>query len=300
MSVKEAVSSKARGHVAPTASTQRASAPRHHELGNGRLPRARREQRFAEARAAMEARVTLWLEQNDPEVFFDHVSHRRRIERILELLREVNGRVLDVGPFAGIVAERLIAQGNKDVFGLDSHEGALRIAAKRGVLPVLADIEDEGVCCDDNTFDAAVMGDVLGYFVDPDFVMSEVYRVLKPGATVVLTVPNLVSLGNRLLALLGSGPYEMDIRPFGGGYQRCYTMGSLRALLKKHAFEVVSMETNFVHLPLHRLPVTRRLFGAKNGAQRHRFLYCHWAARVAPGLGEDMIVLARKGVGSAA
>jgi SAM-dependent methyltransferase len=298
MNTKQAVSSVAPSNGAAT--TTRPAAPQLQLVGQGVSTRPRREERFIEAEAAMHARMTRWLEQNDADVYFSHVSHRRRIERILEMLRDVKGRVLDVGPFTGVVAGRVIAQGDKEVFGIDSNEAALRHAAKRGVLPVLADVEDEGISCEDNTFDAAMMADVMGYFIDPDFVVSEVYRVLKPGAKLVLTVPNLVSLGNRLLALLGSGPYEMDIRPFGGGYQRGYTMGALRTLLTMHKFEVVSMETNFVHLPLHRLPVTGRFFRAEPGARRNRFLYWHWAARVAPRLGEDMIVLARKPIGSAA
>jgi len=53
------------------------------------------------------------------------------------------------------------------------------------------------------------------------------------------------------------------------------------------------MESNFIHLPLYRLPVTHRLFRAVDGTQK-RWLYCHWLARVFPKLGEDIIVLARK------
>ena len=259
-----------------------------------RRPHLRREQRFAEARQRMSERITHWLENDDHESYFHHVGHRRRMERVLELMRDVQGKVLDVGPFTGVLSERIIAQGGKELYGIDLHEGSLRMAAQRGVIPTLADIEDDGVDFEDQTFDAAVMGDVMGYFLDPDFVMREIHRVLKSGAKFVLTVPNLASIGNRILAVFGHTPYEMDIRPFGGGYQRLYTFKSLRNLLTSNGFDVVSMEANLVHWPLHRLPVTHRLFNAKAGARRGRLMYWHWLGRVLPKWGEDMIVQARK------
>ncbi len=238
--------------------------------------------------------MTNWLEQNDPDVYFGHVTHTRRIQRMLEMLEDVSGKVIDIGPFAGVLSEKIIAQGNKEVYGVDAHEDALRMAARRGVLPVVADVEDEGIGCEDETFDAAVMGDVLGYILDPDFVLGEIRRVLKPGAKFVLSVPNLVSLGNRLLALLGSGPYDVDVRPYGGGYQRSYTRGSLQLILEANGFIVERLEANHVHLPLYRMPLTARFFGAPSGISRPRWLYCHWLARILPQLGEDFIVLARK------
>ena len=256
--------------------------------------RPRREQRYVEARRQMQERVTHWIECSNPEALFSHISHRRRMARILDLLRDVTGRVLDVGPFIGILSERIIAQGGKEVYGIDAHEAALKLAAKRGVVPVLADVEDEGVPFQDGWFDGAVMGDVLGYLMDANFVLGEIHRVLKPGAKFVLTAPNLVSVGNRLLALLGHGPYDLDVRPFGGGYQRYYTFDSVRMILQSRGFEVVSIETNHVHWPLHRLPLTHHLFDAKVGSKRGRMLYWHWLARLWPRLGEDMIVLARK------
>jgi len=270
------------------------SAARHHRAHAETPAKSPRELRLAQAKAKLHERTTRWLEHNDPEVYFNHVSHARRIARILEMTKDIQGRIVDVGPFAGVLAERIIAQGGKEIYGVESHEAALRLATRRGVLPVLADVEEEGITSPDDTFDAAIMGDVLSYFMDPDYVLSEIHRVLKPGAKFILSVPNLASLGNRLLAVLGHIPYDMDVRPFGGGYQRYYTMASLRTLLMESDFEVVSMETNFVHLPLQRLPLTWRFMKAEPGATRHRFLYWHWLARVMPRLGEDVLVLARK------
>lgn len=246
----------------------------------------------------MHEHVSRWLEHNDPDAFFNRVSHRWRTKRILEFTRDIEGRIIDVGPFAGVLAAQVIAQGGKEIFGMDAHEGALRLAARRGVLPVLADIEEDGIGCPDASFDAAIMGDVLGYILDPDYVISELHRVLKPGAALILSVPNLASLGNRLLALFGHAPYDMDIRPFGGGYQRYYTIAMLKQLLREHKFDVVSAETNYVHLPLYRLPITHRLFRSVDGTQV-RWLYWHWLARVLPKLGEDIVLLARKSAAKA-
>lgn len=254
--------------------------------------RSKRIERFADAKARLDDKITRWLEHNDPDAFFGHVSHRKRMERILEMTRDIQGRIVDIGPFAGVLSQRIIAQGGKEIYGIDSHEAALRLAARRGVLPVLADIEEEGVGSEDNSFDAAIMGDVLGYVLDPDFVIGDIYRALKPGAKFILSVPNLASLGNRILMSLGHVPYDMDVRPYGGGYQRYYTFATLRELLTKHGFEIVSMEASYVHLPLYRLPVLWRLF--KSGDGQKRWMYWHWLAKVAPKLGEHVLVLARK------
>lgn len=42
---------------------------------------------------------------------------------------------------------------------------------------------------EDNSFDRCICIEVLEHTIDPDLLLSEIYRVLKPGGSVMLTVP---------------------------------------------------------------------------------------------------------------
>ena len=135
--------------------------------------------------------------------------HRRRnfvwggAERIEPLRRAIGGpgrRVLDLGCRDGALT-RLFALEN-DVVGLDVDREALAEAAKLGIETVWADAE-EGLPFDDETFDVVVLGELLEHCREPQLVVDEAARVLRPGGTLAGSVPNAYRLKNRLRFLVG-------------------------------------------------------------------------------------------------
>lgn len=249
-------------------------------------------------KAALIEKHDRWLAENDATQLYQHVTQAWRIERILDSTREIRGRVLDLGCFDGFVAEKILQQGGKEVIGMDRLEKGLERAVARGIQTRLADLDDITIDFPDHHFDCVVAAGVLCNLYDPDAAMEEIRRVLRPGGKLIVTLPNLASLSNRTLMLLGSPPYSLEVRPSEGGYWRYFTFGTLRKLLQDHRFLVKRMESNCVAWPLIYLSFSRRwlrkLFPSKPPWKRHRLLFSRSLARILPELGEQIVALAER------
>jgi 2-polyprenyl-3-methyl-5-hydroxy-6-metoxy-1,4-benzoquinol methylase len=128
-----------------------------------------------------------------------------------EFFRRVVGgpgrRVLDIGCRTGALT-RMYADGN-EVVGLDVDRTALAEAERLGIKTVWADV-DQGLPFEDESFDVVVAGEVLEHVRFPERLLSEVGRVLRPGGTVVGSVPNSYRLKSRLRFLFGRPPEFAD------------------------------------------------------------------------------------------
>ncbi len=126
-----------------------------------------------------------------------------------ELFRQAVGgpgrRVLDLGCRYGALT-RAYAEGN-DVVGVDVDREALAEAAKLGIETRVADV-DEPLPFADASFDVVVAGELLEHVRDPERLVGEASRILRPGGTLVASVPNAFRLKNRLRFLLGRKPED--------------------------------------------------------------------------------------------
>jgi ubiquinone/menaquinone biosynthesis C-methylase UbiE len=116
--------------------------------------------------------------------------HVRR-NRVLELLPERLGRVLDVGCGPGVMTEVVLERGG--VFdGVDlSPEMVSEAKQKFGHLPGVRFAEGniESIDAPDNSYDQLICMAVLEYLNNPDRALAEIHRVLKPGGIAIITVP---------------------------------------------------------------------------------------------------------------
>jgi SAM-dependent methyltransferase len=115
-------------------------------------------------------------------------------------------RVLDLGCRYGALT-RAYVEGN-DVVGVDVDRDALAEAAKLAIETVWADV-DEPLPFPDESFDAVVAGELIEHLRDPERLVAEARRVLRPGGTFVGSVPNFFRLRNRLAMLVGR-PLDHD------------------------------------------------------------------------------------------
>jgi len=146
-------------------------------------------------------------------------------ERLPLLVAAVGGpgrKVLDLGCRTGAVTQHFLP-GNQ-VAGADVDETALAKAAERGIEPVWADAE-EPLPFEDASFDVVVAGEFLEHVREPEAVVAEVRRVLRPDGTFVGSVPNAFRLQSRLLFLLGRPPEDDPT------HLHMYSPGALRRLL---------------------------------------------------------------------
>jgi 2-polyprenyl-3-methyl-5-hydroxy-6-metoxy-1,4-benzoquinol methylase len=122
--------------------------------------------------------------------------YARRARRLEALNGGHPGRVLDVGCGRGLLLEQLRRRG-WDVQGTELSEQSA--AYPRDVLGIpvhVGDLADLAFPADH--FDAVVMWHVLEHVPDPQVVLAEVARILKPGGIFLVAVPNFGSLEARL------------------------------------------------------------------------------------------------------
>jgi SAM-dependent methyltransferase len=185
----------------------------------------------------------------------DHHRERRSPEFVYggedraRLFRDLVGgpglRVLDLGCRYGALS-RAYLEGN-EILGLDVDREALAEAAKLGIETRWADVE-QPLGLDDASFDVVVAGELLEHVRDPEALVAEVRRVLKPGGRFVGSVPNAYRAKNRLRFLLGRPP-EQDPT-----HLHMYAPVQVRALLR----EWDDVELRFIAGRL--VPLNARLF----------------------------------------
>lgn len=189
-----------------------------------------------------------------------------RLQKVLEIVKNCSkGQVLDLGCGDGSFSQLLREQGNI-VFGVDISSQAVVLAAKRGVNACKVKVDSEPLPFKNNFFDFVFCGELIEHLYDPDFLLSEVKRVLKQGGLFVITTPNLASWFNRLVLLFGFQPYlsEVSLRYNVGkfrsnvpktevsGHIRSFTLKSLLELLEIHGFVAVrcyGLHTRFKEMP---------------------------------------------------
>ncbi|MDQ3286547.1 MAG: class I SAM-dependent methyltransferase [Actinomycetota bacterium] len=139
----------------------------------------------------------------DVQAFFERVAtdwDTMRLayydERVIEKMAEVAGiaegsEIADVGTGTGFVAAGL-APRVKRVIGIDNASAMLRVAHENldylGVSNAELLVGDLAVLpLADNSVDAAFANMVLHHAVDPDAMLKEMARIVRPGGTIVLT-----------------------------------------------------------------------------------------------------------------
>lgn len=103
--------------------------------------------------------------------------------------RSETGKFLDVGCAAGFFLNGIKKNSAWDVYGVDFGESAVRFARQKLDLNVTrGDLADAAF--PDGFFDYVHVNNVLEHVLNPVSLLTECRRVLKPGGTLFLSVPN--------------------------------------------------------------------------------------------------------------
>lgn len=149
---------------------------------------------------------------------------RKGLYRLISENRHyVNGKTLDVG--CG-------TQPYRELFTVETYVG-LEIDSPQARIRKKADFFYDGKKFPfmDRSFDSVISNQVFEHVFNPDEFLEEIRRVLKPGGTLVMTVPFI---------------WEEHEAPYDFGR---YSSFGLKSILEKHSFEVVCYEKSVSGVP---------------------------------------------------
>lgn len=90
--------------------------------------------------------------------------------------------------------------------GIEYTDWAKAQLVTKGIEPITVDLEREKLPLPDESMDLVIGNQILEHTKEIFWINHEVFRVLKVGGYFYLGVPNVLSLHNRLLGLLGVHP----------------------------------------------------------------------------------------------
>ena len=175
-----------------------------------------------------------------------HEAIHETVEQVLS--GDVRGRLLDVPTGEGALAKRLLRLGF-DVECADLYPGIFKLAGKSATE---ADL-DGRLPYNDASFDIAVCVEGLEHIENPANAIREFARILRPGSTLIVSVPNIMNIEERLKWLFSG--YTSHFKPlsrpvldsitdeFGGMEEIALHVNPIgysevRYLLEKNGFEL--------------------------------------------------------------
>lgn len=177
------------------------------------------------------------------------MAFRRRAIRMAGWLELRDGeRVLDCGCGMGFYLMMLSRLRKLLLVGIDGDMGRLAWAARERVPAALARGDIENLPFRDESFDKVLMSEVLEHLHDDTQGLRELFRVLKPGGTMVLSVPHgRYPFGwdpiNRLWIALGGRPIRGGpIAGIWSNHKRLYEPDTLASAVRSAGFEVEVLE----------------------------------------------------------
>jgi SAM-dependent methyltransferase len=184
----------------------------------------------------------------------DLANHQRRYLADLRLIAGLtpSGIILEIGSAPCHMTALLKLSGYR-VVGVDLEPG--RVAGLIGQLGLdvrRCDVERAALPFGDDAFECVMLCETFEHLrIDPAFVLSEINRVMAPGAALVLTTPNvysLPSLGRFLLGRSVADPVEEfgKLRAIGHmGHVREYSAREVARFLAASGLAVQSVDFRY-------------------------------------------------------
>jgi methionine biosynthesis protein MetW len=124
----------------------------------------------------------------DPDLYDSSGPRENKVRKIIGAFPP-GQKILDVGCANGAMLAPFAQQ--HDLHGVDISASMLSSAARAGFQTVQVDLEVNPLPYPDKTFDVLFCGENIEHYVNTDWVLSELNRVLKPGGRLVFTFPNI-------------------------------------------------------------------------------------------------------------
>lgn len=210
----------------------------------------------------------------------------RMFEHLIDRLQKRHpkpGKILDVGCFTGTLLDVAKARG-WEPWGVEINKVASGYAREQlGYQVFTAELQKAGLQA--GFFDAVSMTDVAEHVIDPKETFEEIFRILKPGGMLVMTVPNgsVQIPKENWKRRLNKGPGVV----IGGlGHVNHFSQSSVKRLLRGIGFADVRVGCM----------IPERQYSAKIDRLKRAYVAVARALRAATGIhiGHELLVIARK------
>ncbi len=139
-------------------------------------------------------KTTYEAENETEELHWWFVGRRQLFGRIIRSLAlPQNANILDIGSSTGTNLRLLADLGQTNIKGLDPSPEARKFCAKKGLAEVLLG-NVKNIPYEDNSVDLALATDIIEHVDEDNIALIEIFRILKPGGYLLLTVPAFQSL----------------------------------------------------------------------------------------------------------
>lgn len=192
--------------------------------------------------------------------YIKNISDRRLnygrsiITNFAQIINYKPKNVLDIGCGMGFDLQNIKKIfPNIDLYGIDNDFGDKIEFLKEnenGIRVLNCDIEENNIAFNDEKFDIVISNQTIEHCKNIHHIISECVRVLKINGILIIGVPNLASLHNRLALLFGIQPPSIKL---DSGHVRGFTTNELINFIIKisdNSLKLINLKgSNFYPLP---------------------------------------------------
>jgi len=195
-----------------------------------------------------------------------------RISELTLLEHNPQAAVVDLGCEEGNFTLWVAGKvGASRVCGVDVESELVERARSKGIDAKYGDL-NKAIPWGDEEFDVVVASHIIEHLCDTDNFLREMFRILKPSGYAIIATPNLGSLPNIALLMMGKQPSNMEVSDVvlvgtvsprgnrvgrvGPAHRRMFTKPALIGLLEYYGFTVEQCLMDGSIIPL--IPIPER------------------------------------------
>jgi 2-polyprenyl-3-methyl-5-hydroxy-6-metoxy-1,4-benzoquinol methylase len=178
----------------------------------------------------------------------DRFSSHSLIVKALGEFNLSNKKILDIGCHTGVLLSRLrqARDDSSSYFGADLYDNLEKEFDYIDFLKCDLNEKELDKVFNNNAFDVVILADILEHLINPWEALSNIKKILKPGANIAVSLPNSGHWFFRLKVLFGQINYESN-GLFDITHLRFFTRKTAKELIFNQGYEIKKF--NYSSLP---------------------------------------------------